>query len=76
MNVPYEGVKVDGNHIARNLDYKGEHVICKFQKNRQGISPVASLEFEQNYQTFIHKNSISVTYVGNQRDALVFLREN
>ncbi len=55
MNVPYEGVKVDGNHIARNLDYKGEHVICKFQKNRQGISPVSSLEFKQSYQTFIHK---------------------
>lgn len=54
MNVPHEGIKVDGNHIMYNHEMAGQHVICKFQKNRQGISPVSSLEFVQHYQTFLH----------------------
>jgi replicative DNA helicase len=51
MDVPYEGLKVGG----KNLEYKGDgHVVARFQKNRQGISPVASLQFNKEYQTFQH----------------------
>lgn len=51
MDVPYEGLKVGG----KNIEYEGEgHVIARFQKNRQGISPIASLNFNKQYQTFEH----------------------
>ena len=51
MDVPYEGLKVGG----KNIEYEGEgHVIARFQKNRQGISPIASLQFNKEYQTFEH----------------------
>ena len=52
MNVPYEGMDVNGKPVS----YRGDgHVIAKFQKNRQGISPVASLHFNKEYQTFEHR---------------------
>ena len=51
-NVPYNGVEINGKVI----NHKGyDHVIARFQKNRQGISPVASLEFDKERQTFIHR---------------------
>jgi len=52
MNVPYEGMQVNG----KNIEHEGDgHVIARFQKNRQGISPTASLHFNKQYQTFEHK---------------------
>ena len=54
MDVPPEGIRTNGLHIQQNLDISGKHVIAKFQKNRQGISPVASLSFNGEYQTFEH----------------------
>jgi len=52
MNVPYEGMQVNG----KNIQHEGDgHVIARFQKNRQGISPTASLYFNKQYQTFEHK---------------------
>ena len=51
-NVPYNGVEINGKVI----NHKGyDHVIARFQKNRQGISPVASLEFDKEHQTFKHR---------------------
>ena len=51
MDVPYEGLNVGG----KNIEYQGEgHVIARFQKNRQGISPTASLNFNKQNQTFEH----------------------
>ena len=50
-NVDQQGTKVNGKLI----EYEGDgHVFAKFQKNRQGISPVASLMFNKEYQTFKH----------------------
>ena len=50
-DVDPEGTKVYGKHI----DYLGDgHVFAMFQKNRQGISPTASLMFNKEYQTFKH----------------------
>ena len=54
MEVPPEGVRTNGMLIEQNLDLQGKHIVAKFQKNRQGISPVASLEFHGDYQTFNH----------------------
>ena len=50
----HEAIMVNGKTIPQR-DYNGDHVIARFQKNRQGESPVASLEFCKNYQTFIHR---------------------
>jgi len=51
QNVSHKGADWNG----KNIDYQGDgHVIAKFQKNRQGISPVASLMFNKEYQTFEH----------------------
>ena len=51
QNVPHTGAEWNG----KNIDYQGDgHVVAKFQKNRQGISPVASLMFNKQYQTFEH----------------------
>jgi replicative DNA helicase len=52
--VPSEGIDVDGRTIMPRYDIGGDHVIAKFQKNRQGLSPVASLEFNKQTQTFKH----------------------
>ena len=54
MEVPPEGVRTNGELIQQNLDIQGKHIVAKFQKNRQGISPIASLEFMGDYQTFRH----------------------
>ena len=52
MNVPSEGIEI-GNDLVH---YEGDgHVIARFQKNRQGISPAASLMFHKDYQTFKHR---------------------
>jgi len=52
--VPNEGIDVNGCTIEQRYDICGDHVVAKFQKNRQGLSPVASLEFDKNTQTFKH----------------------
>ena len=52
--VPNEGIDVNGSTIEQRYDICGDHVVAKFQKNRQGLSPVASLEFDKNTQTFKH----------------------
>jgi len=52
-NVPSEGMDVNGETVYQ-LPLQGTHVIAKFQKNRQGLSPVASLEFDGSTQTFKH----------------------
>ena len=52
MDVPYEGIQVNG----KNIQHEGDgHVIARFQKNRQVISPTASLYFNKEYQTFEHR---------------------
>jgi replicative DNA helicase len=52
-NVPQDGIEVNGQTVY-HLPLNGTHVIAKFQKNRQGLSPVASLEFNGVTQTFKH----------------------
>lgn len=52
-NVPSDGMDVNGQTVYQ-LPLNGTHVIAKFQKNRQGLSPVASLEFDGVTQTFKH----------------------
>ena len=52
MNVPYDGVEINGEVIHSQGD---GHVIARFQKNRQGISPSASLWFDKERQTFRHR---------------------
>ena len=53
-NVPYEGVEINGTHIPQEVEHTRKHVLLKFQKNRQGISPTASAMFDMNHQTFEH----------------------
>tara|TARA_X000001382_G_C3175683_1_gene180949 strand:- start:693 stop:1964 length:1272 start_codon:yes stop_codon:yes gene_type:complete len=53
-SVGYDGIDVNGRMIEHK-NYEGDHVIAKFQKNRQGLSPVASLSFDKRTQTFTHK---------------------
>lgn len=48
-------ISVSGKTIYKDCDMVGDHVIAKFQKNRQGLSPIASLEFDKKTQTFKHK---------------------
>lgn len=52
--VPDEGVKIGGKHIEKRHDVDGVHVVGKFQKNRNGIQPVAHLDFVGSTQTFSH----------------------
>ena len=54
INVPDEGIDVGCKTIYNDPLIEGQHVIAKFQKNRQGISPIASLSFNKDYQTFNH----------------------
>lgn len=51
-----EGVKLreSGKIIEQNTFVKGKHVLAKFQKSRDGIQPVASLDFVGSTQTFSH----------------------
>lgn len=53
-DVPPDGMDVSGKTIYYDHEMVGKHVIAKFQKNRQGLSPVASLEFCGSTQTFQH----------------------
>jgi len=52
-NVPTDGIDVNGERVQQ-MQLDGTHVIAKFQKNRQGLSPVAHLEFKGDTQTFRH----------------------
>jgi replicative DNA helicase len=54
VEVPSTGIDIRNKHIERNLDISGQHILAIFQKNRQGISPIASLEFKGDTQTFKH----------------------
>lgn len=54
VNVPNEGVEINGEHIPCLYGEGGKHVLLKFQKNRQGISPTASAVFNMETQTFKH----------------------
>jgi len=49
-----DDINVSGKRISKDSNIAGDHVIAKFQKNRQGLSPVASLEFDKITQTFKH----------------------
>jgi len=49
-----DDINVSGKRISKDGNIAGDHVIAKFQKNRQGLSPVASLEFDKITQTFKH----------------------
>jgi hypothetical protein len=40
--------------VNQRQDISGKHILAIFQKNRQGISPMASLEFQGDTQTFTH----------------------
>ena len=53
-NVPPEGTTLTTGQNIDQMQLQGKHVIAKFQKNRQGLSPVASLEFCGSTQTFQH----------------------
>lgn len=53
-NVPPEGIKENGVHVTKDLSVEGQHILAMFQKNRQGISPMASLDFNGDTQTFKH----------------------
>jgi hypothetical protein len=54
VEVPLTGIDIRNQHIEKNLDISGKHILAIFQKNRQGISPIASLEFKGDTQTFKH----------------------
>ena len=47
-------IEVSGKRIMKDYDIMGDHVVAKFQKNRQGLSPIASLSFNKETQTFSH----------------------
>jgi hypothetical protein len=54
FEVPPEGCSTKVGHIEKIIDIQGKHIIAQFQKNRQGISPTASLHFKGDTQTFEH----------------------
>tara|TARA_Y100000004_G_scaffold189878_1_gene246145 strand:- start:190 stop:1461 length:1272 start_codon:yes stop_codon:yes gene_type:complete len=54
--VPYEGIDVNGKTIHQNHETSDDTVVCKWQKNRNGLSPVAVLDFDKSTQTFKHKS--------------------
>jgi len=51
--VPPTGADINGFKIEP-IDGQGKHILAKFQKNRQGISPMASLRFHGGTQSFEH----------------------
>ena len=53
MEVPYNGVEVNGKVIMKD-NLIENHSVCRFQKNRQGISLTASVSFNKQTQTFKH----------------------
>lgn len=54
INATGEGIDVNGKTIYQDHSLSGQHIIAKFQKQRQGLSPVASLCFTKETQTFEH----------------------
>ena len=54
--VPYEGIDVNGKTIHQDHETSDDLVVCKWQKNRNGLSPVATLYFDKSTQTFKHKS--------------------
>jgi hypothetical protein len=56
QEVPSEGVtlKGSGTFIGQRADVGGKHLIAKFQKNRDGLQPIANLDFVGSTQTFRH----------------------
>jgi replicative DNA helicase len=52
--VPPQGIEQYGVMVNQRQDISGKHILAIFQKNRQGISPMASLEFQGDTQTFTH----------------------
>ena len=53
MEVPYNGVEVNGKVIMKD-NLIENHSVCRFQKNRQGISLTSSVSFNKQTQTFKH----------------------
>ena len=54
-NVPEDGLPTRVGKVERlELGDSYKHVVAIFQKNRQGISPVASISFHGDTQTFEH----------------------
>jgi len=51
--VPLDGLKFAGRVVTHRPELE-KHVIGRFQKNRQGISPMAHLDFIGRYQKFLH----------------------
>jgi hypothetical protein len=49
-----DDINVSGKRIMKDHEIMGDHVIAKFQKRRQGKSPIASLCFNKDTQTFKH----------------------
>ncbi len=49
-----EGISIRNKQITKDYDMNGKHILAIFQKNRQGISPMASLQFNGDTQTFKH----------------------
>ena len=54
--VPYEGIDVNGKTIHQDHETNDDLVVCKWQKNRNGLSPVATLYFDKSTQTFKHRS--------------------
>ena len=58
INIPNDGMDVNGIPVTPDYETNDQDVVCKFTKNRQGISPAAKLSFNKNYQTFEHNGWI------------------
>ena len=54
--VPEEGIRIQGKTIMPRYDTIGTHVVARWQKNRNGESPIASLDFIKEHQTYKHLN--------------------
>lgn len=53
--VPDGGLDLGGGiEIDKRSDVCGKHILAKFQKNRDGICPMAHLDFVGEFQTFRH----------------------
>ena len=56
QEVPQEGftLRESGRHIAQRVDVQGKHIMARFQKSRDGIQPIAHLDFIGATQRFVH----------------------
>ena len=54
--VPEEGIRIQNKTIMPRYDIQGTHVVARWQKNRNGESPIASLDFIKEHQTYKHLN--------------------